>query len=133
MLEICTVHRISGYQGYHLDIRGIINEYQGKMDRISVYYLTDLSRILGSICWMFLNINQISVGRGQRKKNNKKTKKNLKKSLKTAMFRPNTTVGYQGYQPNVKAFCTPDIMSCHPLQRTNSESLSHPYFFPQPN
>jgi len=23
-----------------------------------------------------------------------------------------------GYQPDIKAFCTPDIMSCHPLQNS---------------
>jgi len=30
------------------------------------------------------------------------------------MFRPNPTAGYH---PHIKAFCTPDIMSCYPLGR----------------
>jgi len=39
------------------------------------------------------------------------------------MFRQNPTAGYQGYQPNenispIKAFCTPDNMSCHPVGDT---------------
>ena len=38
-----SVHRISGYQGYQPDIRGIINGYQEEIDQI-VKYLTD-SRI----------------------------------------------------------------------------------------
>jgi len=42
-------------------------------------------------------------------------KKKLEKSLKTVMFRPNETAGYQGYQPDIKAFSTPDFMGCHPL------------------
>ena len=43
--------------------------------------------------------------------------KNLKESLKTAMFRPNSTAGYQGYQPDIKAFCTLDTMSFRPLEK----------------
>ena len=31
-----SVQRISGYQGYQPDIRGILNEYQEKIDQISV-------------------------------------------------------------------------------------------------
>ena len=31
------------------------------------------------------------------------------------MFWPNTTAGYQGYQPDIRAFYTPDSMSSHPL------------------
>jgi len=30
-----SVHRISGYQGYQLDIRGIINRYQEKIDQLN--------------------------------------------------------------------------------------------------
>jgi len=41
--------------------------------------------------------------------------KKLENLLETAMFRPNPTAGYQGYQPDIKAFCTPDIMSCYPF------------------
>ena len=40
-----SVHRISGYQGYQPDISGTINGYQEKIDRISIKYLTDFSRI----------------------------------------------------------------------------------------
>jgi len=57
---------------------------------------------------MYLNISEISVDISQRVKR-------LEKSLKTAMFRPNPTAGYHGYQPDIKAVCIPDIMSCHPL------------------
>ena len=31
------------------------------------------------------------------------------------MLRPNPTAGYQGYQQDIKSFCTLDIMSGHPL------------------
>jgi len=38
------------------------------------------------------------------------------------MFRPNLTVGYHGYKldklPDIKAFFTPDIISCHFLVYT---------------
>jgi len=64
-----SVHRISGYQGYQPDIRGIINGYQEKIDHISIKYLTDFGRILKNISWIYLNINQISVNSGQRAKN----------------------------------------------------------------
>jgi len=30
------------------------------------------------------------------------------------MLRPNRTAGYQGYQPVIRALCTPDIISYHP-------------------
>jgi len=51
-----SVHRISGYQP---DIRGLINGYQDKVNKISVKYLTDFSEILKDICWIYLNICQI--------------------------------------------------------------------------
>jgi len=44
------------------------------------------------------NINQIS------KDSDQKVLKKIEKLLKTAMFRPNTTAGYQRYQPDIKAF-----------------------------
>jgi len=50
-------------------------------------------------------MNQISVNCSQSNK--------LEKSPKTAMFQSNPTAGNQGYQPDIKAFCTPDIMNCH--------------------
>jgi len=31
------------------------------------------------------------------------------------MFGRNPTTGYQGYQPDIKALCASDIMSCHPF------------------
>ena len=31
------------------------------------------------------------------------------------MVRPNPTARYRGCQPDIKVFCAPDIMSCHPL------------------
>jgi len=34
----------------------------------------------------------------------------LEKSLETARFPPNPTAKYQGYLPDIKAFCTPDII-----------------------
>jgi len=48
----------------------------------------------------------------------KKNNNNNEKSLKTAMCRPNPTAGYLGYQPDIKAFCSPDIMICHPLPKS---------------
>ena len=39
----------------------------------------------------------------------------LEKSMKTAMFLSIPTTAYQGYQPDIKVFCTPNIKSCHPL------------------
>jgi len=39
-------HRISVYQGYQLDIRGIINGYQEKIHQIWIKYPTDFGRIL---------------------------------------------------------------------------------------
>jgi len=63
-----SVHRISGYQGYQQDIRGVMNGYQEKIDQISIIYLTDFSRILKYISWIYLNISQISVDRPQSKK-----------------------------------------------------------------
>jgi len=111
----------TGYQ----DIRCVINGYQEKIDQISIKYLgyqykidlsikylTDFSRLLKNLFWLvYQTIRQISVESG-------KKVKNLKNRWKIAMFRPNSTAGYQGYQPDIKAFCTPDIMSCHPLVRT---------------
>jgi len=38
-----SMHRISGYEP---DIRGIINGYQEKIDRVSIKYLTDFRRML---------------------------------------------------------------------------------------
>ena len=45
-----------------------------------------------------------------------------------AMFRPNPTAGYQGYQPDIKAFCTPNIMSCYPLPHA-ARDTSHVFLF----
>jgi len=77
LLEICTpdirISRMSA--GY----TGIINGYQEKIDHISIKYLTDFGRILKTISWIYLNINQISVNSGQRAKK-------LEKLLKTATF-----------------------------------------------
>jgi len=38
-------HRISGFQGYQPDIRGVITGYQEKIDEISIKYLIDFSKI----------------------------------------------------------------------------------------
>jgi len=95
-----AVHWIWGYQGYQPDIRGTVNGYQEKIDHISIKYLTDFSRVLKKyICWIYLNISQISVDSGQRVKQ-------LEKSLKTAIFD-------RIPQPDIKALCTQDIVSCH--------------------
>jgi len=51
------------------DYSGIINGYQEKIDQISIKYLADFNRILKNICWMYLNISQISVDSGQGAKN----------------------------------------------------------------
>jgi len=53
----------TGYQDIK-DIRGIINRYQKKIDYISTKYLTDISRILKSICRIYLNISHIYQGTG---------------------------------------------------------------------
>jgi len=48
------------------------------------------------------------------------------------MFRLNPTAGYYGYQPDIsrisagyqpdiEAFCTPDIKSCYPLEKVKRE------------
>jgi len=58
----------TGYQDIE-DIRGIINEYQEKIDQISIKNLTDFGRILKNISWVYLNISQVSVNSGQRIKN----------------------------------------------------------------
>jgi len=63
------VHRISGHQGYQPDIRGMMNGYQEKNDQISIKNLTDFGKILKNICWIYLNMSQISVDNGQRVKN----------------------------------------------------------------
>jgi len=57
-------------------------------------YLTDFSRRLENIGWIYLNIREISVDSGQRVKK-------LEKLLKTAIFRPNRTPGYEGYLPDI--------------------------------
>jgi len=77
------------------DIRDIINGYQEKIDQISIKYLTDFSRILKNICWIYLNISQKSVDRGQRK--------NTKNRRIQSYFDEIS-------QPDIKAFCTPDII-----------------------
>ena len=48
-------------------------------------HLTDFGRIFKNISWMYLNISQIWS-----------ESKILENLLKTAMFRPNPKVGYQG-------------------------------------
>ena len=44
------------------------------------------------------------------------------------MFRPNPTAGYEGYQPDIMAFCTPDVMSCYPLGEGKSLIYLVDYF-----
>jgi len=62
-MEICTpdirISRISSV------CKSIINGYQEKIDRISITYLTDFSRKLKKVFWLYLNISQISVDSGQ--------------------------------------------------------------------
>jgi len=48
------------------DIRGIINGYEEEINQISIKYLIDFIRILKNICWIYLNISQISVDSGRR-------------------------------------------------------------------
>jgi len=64
LLEICTP--------VIKDITGIKKGYQEQIDEISIEYLTDFSRILKNICWIYLNIRQISVDSGQGVKKKKK-------------------------------------------------------------
>ena len=65
-LEICKLDiRISRMSaGYHRYNKRISRE----IDNISIQYLTDFSRILKNILWIYLNISQISVDSGQRLK-----------------------------------------------------------------
>lgn len=79
-----SVHRTSGYQGYQVDIRGIINGCREKIGQISMKYLTDFSRMLKRIFWIYRNCSQISVDSGQ-------IVKNLKNRWKQPGF------GNQGY------------------------------------
>jgi len=53
-----------------------MNGYQEKIHQISIKYLTYFSRIFKNVCWIYLNIGQISVESGQRVK---KLEKLLKK------------------------------------------------------
>jgi len=48
------------------------------------------------------------------------------------MFPSNATAGYQGYQPDIKAFGTPDMMSCQPLAKyifRTENALEKMHFF----
>jgi len=97
-----SVHRISRYQGYQPDIRGLSNGYEEKIDQTSFKQtLAEYKK------YLLVTPFQIPVAFGQREIN-------FWNSLKTAMFRSNPTAGYRGYQPDINAFSTPDIMSCHP-------------------
>jgi len=107
-----SVHRISGYQGYQPDITRLLNRYQEKIDQISVKYLTD-QNIKNLLFTVYLDFSRIPVHCAQRLINLKIAEKN--KNKKTAMSRSNSTAIYQGYQPDITPFCTPDVMSCHPL------------------
>jgi len=107
-----SVHRISGYQAYQPDIRGIINWYQEKIDQSSIEYLTDLGRIFKNVCWIYINISQISVDKDQSVKN-----------LKNRWIQPCFD---RIQQADIKAFYTSDIMSCHPLILTLFRSTSCP-------
>jgi len=85
LLEICTSDiRISEVKKK--------NGYQNKIDQIPIKNLTDFGGILKNISSVYPNISR------QCSQSEK-----LEKSLKTAMFRPNQTVGYRGYQPDIKA------------------------------
>jgi len=106
-----SLYRISGYQGYQLNIRGIMNGYQEKIYLISTDYLTDCSRIFKNICWIYPTISQISMNDGQRV-TNLKNRYNTHVSIES-----NSRISRisNGYQPDINTFCAPDIMSCHPL------------------
>ena len=53
-----------------------------------------------NVCWINQNISQISVDSSQSVN---------KKSLKTAMFRPNPTAVYHGYQPDISRISRPFV------------------------
>jgi len=64
LLEICTPDiRISTSAGYQWYNKGISRE---NLPNSNYKYLMDFSRILKSICWIYLNINQISMDREQK-------------------------------------------------------------------
>jgi len=102
------VHRISGYQRYQPDIRGIINGYQQKIDQISVKYLTDFSMILKNICWIYLKISQISVDIDHRVRN-------LKNRWKRSCFDRLQQPDIEDINRISRRFVHLISSSCHPL------------------
>jgi len=109
LLEICIPHirisKISGwYQRYNIRI--------SRENWPNSNYISDrIQKNVKNICWIHLNIIQISVDNGQRLKN-------MKSRWKQPCFYwiqqldvkdiNRMSAGYQG-------LCIPDIMSCHPL------------------
>jgi len=103
LLEICTpalsISRISaGYQKYAYRIsRGNwlnFNEISDRFQHNIKKYLLDIPKCYSDISRQWAE------------------SKKLGKTLKTAIIRPKPIAGYQ---PDIKAFFTLDIMSCHPL------------------
>jgi len=106
------VHRISrisaGYQRYSKRIsRGnlpniieITDRFQQSIKKYLLYFT-------------YLNISQTSVNSNQRVKNWKIAE------YRYVLIKSNSLTSQisTGYQPNIKAFCTPDIMSFHPLSK----------------
>jgi len=77
----------------------------------------DFSRIMTNICWIYLNISQISVNSGLRVK---KITENSHVSTES-----NSRISRRStrYQPDIKTFRTPDITRCHPSGKVGQESL----------
>jgi len=87
------------------------------MDQISIKNLTDFGRIFleNLLDIPKLAISMISVDSGQRV-NNLKIAENSHFSTE---YNIRISRILTRYRPDIKAFCTPDIMSCHLLTNPN--------------
>jgi len=68
--------------------------------------VTDFGRIFKNISWISLNISQILKDRGQRVKKFVKIAENSHVLTERYSRIPRISAGYQGYQPDINAFCT---------------------------
>jgi len=59
----------TGYQGYQLDIKGLSNGHQEKIDQIPINYLTDFSRISKISAGYTWILDQVPVNLVQREIN----------------------------------------------------------------
>jgi len=104
-----TVHRISEYQGYQPDIRRISRENWPNSNYISDRFQQNIKKYL-------LNIPWYQPDTSTQWSQSKKTWNIVENSH--VLTESNSQIS-TGYQPDIKAFCTPDIMTlaCHDLPR----------------